>query len=50
MRIEPRGAKRGDVYYLAHIPPASTWGHVATASVRNVKTGEIKKVTRQFSI
>lgn len=48
IRIEPKGPDRGDVYYVANVDQPGK--HRAVATVRHVKTGETRKVTREFSI
>ena len=48
VRVEPKGPERGDVYHVANV---STPGkHRAVATVRHVKTGETRKITREFSV
>jgi hypothetical protein len=49
-RVEPKGGDRGDVRYVAHIAGDRKGRHRAVATVRQVKSGETKKVTREFSI
>jgi hypothetical protein len=50
VRVEPKGPERGDIYHQAHIGADRKGKHQAVATVRHVKTGEVRKVTRAFSI
>jgi len=50
VRVEPKAGDRGDEYHWFHVPADRKGAHTATATVRNVKTGELQKVTRKFSV